>query len=191
MQTYPWSTLEPDSARLNVRTLIDDVRYARSRGLTVFLGIQSIDTVKREVPADLASVAWDDPRMARRFERLLDALSPILAEVTYLSVGNEVAEYLGRSAEWPAYTRFVSQAVTATHQRAAAVKVGAALEYVGAASQTTFSRALIAASDVAMFTLYPFDLGGFTMAPPTIAGSLFDKITSLAGTKPLVMQELD
>lgn len=82
VQTFPWSALEPDSARLNVQKLIDDVRYARSRGLTVLLGIQTINTVKREVPADLATVPWDDVRMMRRFERLLDALQPVLGEIT-------------------------------------------------------------------------------------------------------------
>lgn len=190
VQTFPWSALEPDSARLNVQKLIDDVRYARSRGLTVLLGIQTINTVKREVPADLATVPWDDVRMMRRFERLLDALQPVLGEITYLTVGNEVAGYLGRAAEWPAYTRFLTQVVAATRRRAPRVKVGATLEYVDAATQTANTRALIAVGDVAIFTLYPFNLGGFTVAPPTIAGTLFDNMLVLAGDKPVVLQEL-
>ncbi|MDZ7631406.1 MAG: hypothetical protein U5K74_08675 [Gemmatimonadaceae bacterium] len=190
VQTWAWSTLEPDSARLNVQQLIADVRYARSRGLTVLLGIQPINTVKREVPSDLVGVAWDDPRMLRRFDRLLDALAPILGDVTYLSVGNEVAEFLTRAAQWPAYTTFLSQVVTAAHRRAPALKVGATLEYVGAASSTATSRALIAVSDVAIFTLYPFNPGGFTVAPPTVSGVLFDNMLTLAGDRQVVLQEL-
>lgn len=190
VQTWAWSTLEPDSTLLNVQQLIDDVRYARSRGLTVFLGIQPINTVKREVPADLATVAWDDPRMMRRFDRLLDALAPILGEVTYLSVGNEVAGFLGRAAQWPAYTTFMSQVVASAHRRVPSIKVGATLEYVDAATQTTYTRALIAVSDVAIFTLYPFNLASFNVAPPTISNVLFDNMLTLAGTKPVVLQEL-
>ncbi len=190
LQAYAWSALEPDSARLNVQQLIDEVRYARSRGLTVLLGIQTINTVKREVPSDLATVAWDDPRMLRRFERLLDALAPVLGDVTYLSVGNEVAGHLASTRGWASYTRFMTQAVAATHRRAPAVQVGATMEYVEAASQTGSARALIAESDVAMFTLYPFNLGSFTVAPPTIAGVLFDNMLVLAGTKSVVLQEL-
>jgi hypothetical protein len=153
VQSWTWSALEPDSARLNVQQLLADVRYVRSRGLTSFVGLQLINTVKREVPADLNGVPWDDPRMLRRFERLLDALAPILPEVTYLSVGNEVAGYLARYGEWSPYISFLTGAVAAAHRRAPNIKVGATLEYVEASSQTTRTRALIALSDVAIFVL--------------------------------------
>ncbi len=190
VMTYTWSTLEPDSAQLTVQRVIDDVRYARSRGLQVFLGIQLINTVKRELPRDLATLAWTDPRMLRRFERLLDALSPILGDVTYLSIGNEVGNYLRTKAEWPAYTTFMAQAVAAVHRRAPAVKVGATIEYDGAATNTTAARALIAVTDVAIYTLYPFGLESFNVAPPTISGVLFDNMITLAGGKPVLLQEL-
>jgi hypothetical protein len=190
VQSWTWSALEPDSARLNVQQLLADVRYVRSRGLTSFVGLQLINTVKREVPADLNGVPWDDPRMLRRFERLLDALAPILPEVTYLSVGNEVAGYLARSGEWSPYISFLTGAVAAAHRRAPNIKVGATLEYVEASSQTTRTRALIAVSDVAIFTLYPFQLESFDVAPPTISNALFDNMLILAGEKPVVLQEL-
>ena len=190
VQTWTWSTLEPDSARLDVQQLIDDVRYARTRGLTVLLGIHPINTVKREVPSDLASVAWDDPRMLRRFDRLLDALAPILGQVTYLSVGNEVAGFLGRAAQWPAYTTFLAQVVISAHRRAASIKVGATLEYVGAASQTAFTRALVAVGDLAIYTLYPLNLDGFNVSPPNVSSVVFDNMIVLAGGKPVVLQEL-
>jgi hypothetical protein len=190
VQTWTWSSLEPDSARLNVQQLISDLRYSRSRGLQVFLGIQVINTVRREVPADLATVAWTDARMQSRFERLLDALAPILSDVTYFSIGNEVANYLGSRSEWAPYTAFVGAGVASLHRRAPGIKVGATLEYDGAASQTAFTRALIAVSDVAIFTHYPFLLGSFTVAPPTITSVTFDNMIALAGGKPVVLQEL-
>ncbi len=188
--TYTWSRLEPDSARLNVQRVIDDVRYARSRGLQVFLGVQPINTVKRELPSDLATLAWNDARVAQRFERLLDALTPILGDVTYLSIGNEVGNYLRGTSEWSTYTAFMAQAVSAVHRRAPAVKVGVTFEYDGAASNTMAVRALIAVSDVAIYTLYPFGLESFNVAPPTISGVLFDNMILLAGGKPVLLQEL-
>ncbi len=187
---YAWSTLEPDSASLNVQRVIDDTRYARSRGLVVLLSIQTINTVKRELPADIASLPWTDARLQRRFDRLLDALAPILGEVTYVSVGNEIGGYLGTRSEWPAYTSFVARSVEAIHRRAPLVRVGATIEYDAAASQTAFTRALIAVSDVAIFTHYPFSSGSFAVAPPTITSVTFDNMLALAGTKPVVLQEL-
>ncbi len=190
VQTYTWRDLEPDSARLNVQRVIDDIRYSRSRGLQVFLGIQVINTVKREMPADIAALAWTDARLQRRFERLLDALAPILGDVTYFSIGNEVAGYLRSQVEWVPYTAFVAQEVASLHRRVPTIKVGATMEYAEAASQTAFARALIAVSDIAIFTHYPFNLNSFTVSPPTITRVTFDNMIALAGGKPVVLQEL-
>lgn len=190
VQTWTWSSLEPDSARLNVQQLISDIRYSRSRGLQVFVGIQLINTVRREVPSDLATVAWTDARMQLRFERLLNALAPILNDITYFSIGNEVAGYLGARSEWVPYTTFLTAEVASLHRRVPGIKVGATLEYDGAASQTAFARALIAVSDVAIFTHYPFQLNSFTVEQPTITRSSFDNMIALAGGKPVVLQEL-
>lgn len=189
VQTWTWSALEADSAALNARKVIDDVRYARSRGLQVFAGIQIINTVRREVPSDLATLSWSDPRMLRRFERLLDALAPVLGDITYLSIGNEIGTYLGQSNEWPAYTTFFEQAAAAVKRRAPAIKVGATIEYDQAMSQSARARAIIALSDVAIFTHYPF-AGVFTVSPPTVTRTTFDNMIQLAGSKPVVLQEL-
>jgi hypothetical protein len=190
VQTYTWRDLEPDSARLSVQRVIDDIRYARSRGLQVFLGIQVINTVRREVPPDLVALPWTDARLQRRFERLLDALTPILGDVTYFSIGNEVAGFLRSQVEWAPYTAFVTQEVASLHRRVPTIKVGVTMEYVEAASQTTVARALIAATDVAIFTHYPFELDRFIVSPPTITRTTFDNMILLAGGKPVVLQEL-
>lgn len=190
VQTYTWRELEPDSAQLNVQRVIDDLRYTHSRGLQIFFGIQVINTVKREMPADIASLPWTDPRVQRRFDRLLDALQPILGYVTYFSIGNEVAEYLTTRSEWPAYTTFVSHGVASLHRRVPTIKVGATMEYVGVATNTTAARALIAVSDIAIYTHYPFDLGGFNVSPATITRETFDNMIAIASGKPVVLQEL-
>lgn len=190
VQTYTWRELEPDSAQLNVQRVIDDLRYSHGRGLQIFLGIQVINTVKREMPADIASLPWTDPRVQRRFDRLLDALQPILGDVTYFSIGNEVADYLRTHSEWPAYTTFVAQGVASLHRRVPTIKVGATMEYSGAATNTTFARALIAVSDVAIYTHYPFNLDSFDVAPSTITNVTFDNMIAIASGRPVVLQEL-
>lgn len=190
VQMYTWRELEPDSAQLNVQRVIDDLRYTHSRGLQIFFGVQVINTVKREMPADIASLPWTDPRVQRRFDRLLDALQPILGYVTYFSIGNEVAGYLRTQSEWPAYTAFVSQSVASLHRRVPTIKVGATMEYDGAATNTTAARALIAVSDVAIYTHYPFLLDSFDVAPTTITNVTFDNMIAIAGGKPVVLQEL-
>ena len=187
--TYSWRDLEPDSARLNVQQLISDVRYARGRGLQVFVGLQPINTVKREMPPDIAALPWTDARLQRRFERLLDAIAPVVNDITYLSIGNEVGDYLGAAGEWASYTSFVAREVTSLHRRSTAIKVGATIEFDAAKAQSAQATALFAVGDVAIYTHYPF-ASGYTVDVPTSTRTTFDRMITIAGGKPVVLQEL-
>ena len=187
--TYSWRDLEPDSARLNVQQLISDVRYARGRGLQVFVGIQPINTIKREMPPDIAALPWTDARLQRRFERLLDAIAPVVNDITYLSIGNEVGDYLGASGEWASYTSFVAREVTSLHRRSTAIKVGATIEFDAAKAQSAQATALFAVGDVAIYTHYPF-ASGYTVDVPTATRTTYDRMITIAGGKPVVLQEL-
>lgn len=189
VQVWNWSTLEPDSAHLSGQRVIQDVKFARSRNLQVFAGIQIINTVKREFPGDIAKIAWSDPRLLARFERLLDSIAPVLGSITYLSIGNEVGTYLAKSGEWDGYLAFFRQAAAAVKRRAPAIKVGATQEYLEASRQSARAQSLISLSDIAIYTYYPFS-SGLTVAAPTITRTTFDDMIRLAGGKPVVIQEL-
>jgi hypothetical protein len=187
--TYTWSALEPDSARLSVKQARDDMGYTRGRGLTVFLGIQPINTVKRELPADLRTERWSSPRMLARFERLLDAFGADLNTLAYLSIGNEVGSYLAATNEWDDFTVFFRNAVAAVKRRAPNLRVGTTLEW-GRTRDADAQRAapLIAASDVAVFTWYPIGASfRIDRSDPVVA---FRDMKTIANGKPVLLQEL-
>jgi hypothetical protein len=189
VHTYTWSSLEPDSVRMSVRQMLDDMRYSRSRGLTTFLGIQVINTVKREVPGELTTTRWNSARMLARFERLLDAMGGDLQTVRYVSIGNEVGTYLSSTNEWADFTDFLRAARAAVQRRAPTVRVGTTLEWARTRDTDALpARALLAESDLAVFTWYPLGADWqINRADPVAA---FSAMRTTASGRPIVLQEL-
>jgi hypothetical protein len=116
-----WKQLEPTAGALDVSPLVRQLDYAPGRMPTIYVGIQLINTVAKEVPDDLADTAFDAPAMRERFHALIDALGAALPEsITYLSIGNEVSDYLQQTNQWssPAWQAVVSAARDAGAPRA-------------------------------------------------------------------------
>ncbi len=189
--TYTWSTLEPTPGHIDVSSLKSGLDYYHQKGLQVLLGIQVINTVKREVPADLANVAFDDPQFIARFHSLLDAVSGALSGTEqYLSIGNEVDVYLqAQPAEWSAYTNFFADAVAYSHGHSPSLLVGVTTTFGGFSGASSAAvRSLNASSDVAILTYYPL-AGDSQSLPPTSPTTDIPRMVSLAGDKPIVLQE--
>lgn len=83
--------LEPTAGAIDVSPLVGQFDDGGNREPTIFVGLQVINTVAKEVPADLADSAFDGVAMRQRFHALIDALAAALpGRITYLSIGNEV-----------------------------------------------------------------------------------------------------
>ena len=70
-----WKELEPTSGALNVSSLVRQLDYVPGRMPTIYVGIQLINTVAKEVPADLADTAFNAPVMRARFHTLIDRIA--------------------------------------------------------------------------------------------------------------------
>ena len=188
---HTWAELEPEAGRFNLKPLTDSLDYTVRRGLQPFICLQVINTTRREVPADLADVAFDDERMIERFAAFLEALSKHAAgRVAYLSIGNEVEVYLDRHAgEWQRYERFYGRAAATARRLLPGVKIGVTgmLEGLrrGAGERL---RKLQQTSDVVILTYYPLD--GFDMRAPSTVAADFALMLEFAGDKPLLLQEV-
>lgn len=107
-----WKELEPTAGAIDLSPLVGQMDYAQSRVTTTLVGIQVINTVAKEVPADLADTAFDAATMKLRFHALIDALAAALpGEITYLSIGNEVDGYLQATNQWVQYRSFYEDAL--------------------------------------------------------------------------------
>jgi hypothetical protein len=189
--TYTWSSLEPSAGQIDVSRLQSELAYYHQKGLEIFLGIQVINTVKREVPPDLEAVAFDDPVFIARFHTLLDAVHGALSGgEKYVSIGNEVDVYLqAHSAEWLPYTNFYEDALDQIHAQSPGLLVGVTSTFEGYSTQSSGAvHTLNQQSDVVMLTYYPLQ-GGAQVRAPTSPVTDVPVMLSLADEKPVVLQE--
>jgi hypothetical protein len=189
--TYTWSDLEPSPGQIDVSALQSGLGYYRQKGLQILLGIQVINTVKREVPSDLEDVAFDDPQFISRFHALLDAVRGALSGgERYISIGNEVDAYLGsQPAQWGTYTAFYADAVSYLHANSPQLSVGVTTTFSGySAGNPAAVQALNAPSDVIILTYYPLQ-GDSQVLAATAPITDLPMMIGLAGNKPVVLQE--
>ena len=191
--TWRWSDLEPQPGVYNLTDVTDNIDFrGTARPSTILVGIQVINTVKREVPADLAAEPFDSLVFRDRFRALIDQLLPLFAnKVTYLSIGNEVDVYLQTNpAEVAAYRQFFADAVSYVHQQAPGLKVGVTATFDGAAGPAaTIMTDLNQASDVVILTYYPLT-AGFAVRDSTAPASDFPVMLGFDPAKPVVLQEV-
>lgn len=122
-----WPAAEPRPGRYDVAQVTRAARLLRQSGAVLHLDLPLVTGRARQVPADLAAVAFDDPRLARRLGRLLDAIGPALADFSTLSLGNEADSYFAASRdELAAFRRLFGGAVEYLGKRAPRLLVGVA-----------------------------------------------------------------
>ncbi len=189
--SYPWSALEADTGRIDVKHVRDDVAFSASRGLQVMVGIQVINTTAKEVPLDLKATPFDSPRMKARFHTLIDSLAiGVLPATTYLSIGNEVDTWLATTNGWAAYGDFYADAIAYVHAKAPGVLVGVTVQHSGIAGPDRARiAALNASSDVSVFTYYALG-SNFHPTGAMSARTAFADMISFAAGKPVLVQEL-
>ena len=162
----------------------------------IAMSLRTINTNRPELPNDLQTlidpatgkIAFDDPRIAARFEALTThVLGRLSNEVglVFLSVGNEIDIYLGDDpAAWRAWTAFAEAAIPmardklATLQGAAETPVSAKLTEnalgLSAPVQAEID-ATLAVSDAVMINVYPTD-DGFRLVSDAELTGMFDEI---------------
>lgn len=193
--TLTWADLEPQPGLIDLTQLKSKLDYfhglGHGHGLTCFVGIQVINTVKREVPADLAGTDFAAPAMSSRFHALLDAVRGILtSEDAFLSIGNEVDVYLSHNpAEWAAYQTFYADAVAYVHAAVPGMLVGVTTTFRGySADSSSQIKSLNSSSDVITLTYYPVGLDQQVAASNSPTTDV-PQMLRLADGKPVVIQE--
>ena len=195
VSTYLWSQLEPGNSGYDngqMQDLDNAIAGAAGRGQVEYLGIQLVNTTARELPSDLAALAFDDARVKSRFHALLDrVITPHAGTVRYLSIGNEVDVYLNtHPTEWSHYRNFYADAVQYAHSLDPLLKIGVTTTVDGALTAATANmQQLNASSDVVIATYYPLQ-GHFLVRDPSAPASDFPALLAFAGSKPLVLQEV-
>ena len=194
--SYRWSELEPtignyDAAKLSEFSYA--MTYAQSQGFQQLVGLQIINTVTREVPAELVNTAWDDPAMINALHDLLDQMLPQMrTTVRYLSIGNEVDGYFfaGRESELNAYQLLVDGLKNYVQAQVPTIKVGITVTangWLGSNVQQVLN--LTQNNDVLITTYYPLN-SDFTVKPADSPLADFPALVNYTNGRPLVLQEV-
>jgi len=186
-----WKDLEPQTETYDVKNRLGGFAYAATLGMRGYFGVSLINTVKRDMPDDLAALEWTNPALLPRFEKLLNQLQTQLpADLRYFVIGNEVDVYFGKHpSEWAGYAAFYAEAKAMVQRRFPQAKVGMAVTYEGLKSGRTadISRA-VAASDAAFFTFYP--VLNLKAVPPAQTPAMLDELIANAQGKDVLLQEV-
>lgn len=157
-------------------------QYYPAADTPVSLTIGVIDTVTKRVPADLAGLSFDDPKVIRRFKRFLDyAFGQIPnLQLTSISIGNEIDGLLGsKPKRWQRYEKFYKKMVRNVHKKRPGVPVGVKIMYAGLSNYAKpYANSINQHSDVILVNYYPLD-EGFRIKGPGVVPEVFETVTSL------------
>ncbi|HTN94046.1 MAG TPA: hypothetical protein VMJ33_05665, partial [Gallionella sp.] len=158
---------------------------------SILINIPIIAIDKRSMPADIASLPFDNPTVIARYRALIDKVLPYLnSSVKYVSLGNEVDTYFSTHAsELPTYKTLIENARNYLHSVKPNIKVGVTTTFDGATvTQKAAVASLNANMDVIILTYYPTGTNFAVRSPSTVTTDMAAMV-SLAMGKPLVMQE--
>ena len=204
--TLPWSVLEPAAADggapvIDTSLFVDLAAVYGARALSLLVSIPLVDTASVLAPPDLApqlaagTLAFDDPSVVSRYEKLLDAMFAAFGskvEVSYLLVANEENLYLSSkpATQWTALANFYDAIKAYELTKQPSVTVGMNLSFGGLldpAQKSKLTTLFTTSPDV--FVSYYLGDNGFGSASSTTVHADIDTMITFAGARPLVLKE--
>ena len=182
-----WSAAEPLPRRYRVEDLTRTARILRQSGAILHLDIPLVDETRRDVPADLADVAFDDPKLSLRLGGLLDALGPALLDVQTLSLGDAADVYFADKPEQlRAYRRLFDGAVQFLQKKAPRILVGVGTTAPMDSPAPEVAAALHARSPLLLYSYAPFlRASPFEQRDPGLLDKDWRALLASAGGRPI------
>jgi hypothetical protein len=188
-----WPAMEPSPGVYDFTEAnqIDTIQLQGPFRIHVTLGV--INTTVRQVPADLASAAFDSPQFEARFQDMLTAfLNQFGSRIDSIAIGNEVDVYLSANpTQWSAYANFYGKVSALVRTLYPSIKVGVTATFGGATDPLTgpLIAGLNSVSDMFMMNYYPLN-SNFTPLDPSVVAGDFTEILAASPDKPILLQEV-
>jgi hypothetical protein len=182
-----WSAAEPSPRRYRIEELTRTARVLRQSGAVLHLDIPLVNETRRDVPADLADVAFDDPKLSLRLGGLLDALRPALLDFQTLSLGDVADVYFAdKPDELRAYRRLFDGAVQFLKKQAPRILVGVATTAPMDSPAPEVAAALHQRSPLLLYSYAPFVRGTpFEQRDPALLDRDWRALLTSAGGRPI------
>ena len=152
-----WSSGEPSAGVYDLSELTRAARLLRQSGAMLHLDLPLVSGRNRDVPADLATVSFDDPKLSLRLGRFLQALAPALLDFSTLSLGYRAdAFFADKPEELKAYRRLFLGAVQFLGKLAPELKAGVTTAAPTESAAPAVAAALHQRSPVLFYIYAPF-----------------------------------
>ena len=185
--TLSWSAAEPSPRRYALDDVTRTARLLRQSGATLQLDIPLVSESGRDVPADLAGVAFDDPKLSLRLGKLLDALAPVLLDIQTVSLGEAADVYFAdKPEELRAYRRLFDGAVLFLKKKAPRVLVGVTTLAPSESPAPDVAALLHQRSPLLLYIYCPFVRGkAFQQRGPEDLDKDWAQLLKAAGERPI------
>lgn len=190
--SHSWAAAEPAPGRYRISELTRTARLLRQSGALLHLDLPLVEDRLREVPADLAAVAFDDPKLSLRLGRLLNALAPALLDFATVSLGSGADAYFAhKPSEFAAFRRLFDGAVQFLGKNAPHLRVGVTTYAPNESPAAEVAAALHERSHVLFYVYAPFEkAGSFVHRLPGVIEEDWRKLFESAGDRPIAFPEV-
>ena len=190
--TLSWASAEPSPGRYNLAEITRSARLLRQSGVTLHLDLPLVSSRVRMVPADLSDTAFDDPKLSVRLGKFLDALEPVLMDVSSLSLGYEAdAFFADKPEELKAFRSLFEGAVAYLREKMPQLAVGVTTDSPTESVAPLVAAALHSRSPVLFYIYAPFDrTAPFRHRPPESLESDWKQLLARAAGRPIAFPEV-
>ncbi|HEY6931451.1 MAG TPA: hypothetical protein VJA66_17405 [Thermoanaerobaculia bacterium] len=187
-----WLAVEREPGKYDLGEILRSARLLRQSGAMVHLDLPIVAGRRRDVPADLDRLAFDDERFETRLGRLLAALQPALLDATTLSLGYGADAYFaGRKEELGSFLRLVGGVREALANGAPQLRVGVTTAAPSESVAPEIATALQEAASVSLFIYAPFERSSpFRHRPPDALDHDWKLLLSRARDRPVAFPEV-
>jgi hypothetical protein len=182
-----WSRAEPRPGDYRFEEVTRAARLLRQSGATLHLDLPLVTETARDVPPDLAGVAFDDPKLSLRLGRLIDALTVTLLDFQSLSLGQGADAYFAtRPDELRAFRRLFDGAVPFLRKKAPHLLVGVTTAAPEESPAPEVAAALHQKSPALFYVYAPFRRGEpFVQRAPDGLDGDWSALLKSAGGRPI------
>ena len=190
--TVSWSAAEPTPGKYRIAEVTRAARLLRQSGATVHLDLPLVLGRTRDVPKDLAAIAFDDPKLSLRLGRLLDALGPALTDMATISFGWEADAYFAdKPDELKAFRRLFEGAVEFLRKVAPHMAAGVTTAAPGESVAPEVAAQLHQKSPVLFYLYAPFLRDKpFVHRAPDALETDWKRLLDAAGGRPIAFPEV-
>jgi len=190
--TVSWSQAEPAPGQYRLAEVVRAARVLRQSGAVLHLDLPLVSGRSKDVPADLAPVAFDDSKLSLRLGHLLEALQPALLDFSTLSLGYEADAYFADKPEQlRAYRRLFDGAVQFLGRQAPHLKIGVTTDAPTESAAPAVAAALHERSPVLFYIYAPFvRQSPFLHRPPDALERDWRQLLDRAGRRPIAFSDV-